>query len=337
CMRFSNLRNYLPDDSSTAKNSDIHKLGNIKDYCSNGKSEETGCKTDIDKINGACLWLFEQLILKNKKGINMAEYIIIWLSYMLNLKNDKKIKNFNDFYTNYIEKNGYYIKCDNRGNDCSDELKEITKYTNYKEIIDTKKELLNINFEYLSKFYDAFKSLCNMYTELAAGESKCKKCLENANEFVKTYDELNKNSNITKDNPYYQVLSTLSNDYDNFKNYCNENKVDCSDIPSLSPINTKENGVQNYGKISEQNRQSFENISEVTSSSSSITSKLVPVLSIFGAIAFFLGISYKVNNKNLKNYFHYIYANVNKKIIRFLTFYTSIHYLDFGNEFKKNI
>ncbi|VTZ71868.1 PIR protein [Plasmodium yoelii] len=286
CKRFNNLRNYLPDDSSKAKNSDIHKLGNIKDYCSNGESEETGCKTDIDKINGACLWLFEQLILKNKKGINMAEYIIIWLSYMLNLKNDKKIKNFNEFYTNYIEKNRYYTNCDNAGKACGNSLKEITGYTNYKEIIDKKKELLSINFGYLSKFYDAFKSLCNMYTELAAGESKCEKCLKNANEFVKTYDELNKHPNITKDSPYYQVLSTLSNDYNNFKNYCNMNDVDCSDIPPLPDIKTAQNPVQS-------SEPSPELSSEVTSSSSSITNKLIPVLSIIVAIPIFLGIFYK--------------------------------------------
>ncbi|VTZ71608.1 PIR protein [Plasmodium yoelii] len=286
CMRFNNLRTYLPDDLSTAKNSDIHKLGNIKNYCSNGKSDGTGCKNDLDKINGACLWLFDQLLLKNKYNINMAEYIIIWLSYMLNLKNDQKIKNFNDFYTNYIENNTYYTNCDNAGKDCSDSLQKITGYTNYKDIIDKKKELMSINWEYRSKFYDAFKSLCNMYTELLAENSKCEKCLENANEFVKTYDELNKNPNINKDSLYYQVLSTLSNDYNNFKNYCNMNDVDCSDIPPLPDIKTAQNPVQS-------SEPSPELSSEVTSSSSSITNKLIPVLSIIVAIPIFLGIFYK--------------------------------------------
>ncbi|ETB59980.1 hypothetical protein YYC_02819 [Plasmodium yoelii 17X] len=285
-MRFDNLRKYLPDELNIPTKNDIHSLGHIKNYCSNGESGGTGCKTDLDKINGACLWLFDQLFVKNENSINMAEYIIIWLSYMLNLKNDKKITNFNDFYTNYIEKNRYYIKCDNGGNDCSDKLKNNTEYTNYKEIIDKKKELLNINFGDMSKFYDAFKSLCNMYIELDASDPKSKKNLENAKEFVKTYDELNKHSNITKDGPYYQLLSTLSNDYDNFKNYCSMNKVDCSNMPPLSPINTKENDVQSSAHNHVHN-------SGVTSSSSSITNKLIPVLSIIGVIGFLLGISYK--------------------------------------------
>ncbi|VTZ73063.1 PIR protein [Plasmodium yoelii] len=286
CRRFNTLRNYLPDDLSKHATNDIHKLGNIKKYCSNGESDGTGCKNDLDKINGACLWLFDQLLLKNKNSINMAEYIIIWLIYMLNQKKYEGINDFNDFYTKYIQNNRYYIKCDNDGADCGNSLKIITEYTNYKEIIDIKKELLNINFEYLSKFYDAFKSLCNMYTELHAGESKCEKCLENAKEFVKTYDELNKHPNITKDSPYYQVLSTLSNDYHNFKNYCDDNGVDCSDIQPLSPIKVKENSVQSSAHHHVHN-------SGVTSSSSSITNKLIPVLSIIVAIPIFLGIFYK--------------------------------------------
>ncbi|VTZ78684.1 PIR protein [Plasmodium yoelii] len=293
CMRFDTLRKYLPDELNKSTNLDFKSLGNFMNYCSNGESKGTECKTELDKINAACLWLFEQLILKNKNDINMAEYIIIWLSYMLNLKNDQKINNLNDFYTNYIENNTYYTNCDNGGKNCSDKLQKTTGYTNYKEIIDKKKELLSINLGDMSKFYDAFKSLCNMYTELRAGESNCEKCLENAKEFVKTYDEFNKNSNITKDSPYYQVLSTLSNDYHNFKNYCSMNNVDCSNMPHLSPINIKENGVQSSGKIFEQNGQGFEQISEVPSSSSSITSKLIPVLSIIVAIPIFLGIFYK--------------------------------------------
>ncbi|CDS45020.1 PIR protein [Plasmodium yoelii] len=277
CMRFDNLRKFLPDELNISTKNDINSLGNIKKYCSNGESEETGCKTDIDKINGACLWLFDQLLLKNKNNINMAEYIIIWLIYMLNLKNDKKIKNFNDFYTNYIEKNRYYIKCDNSGNDCSDKLKINTGYTNYKGIIDKKNELLNINFEHVPKLYDAFKSLCIMYTEISASDRKDKKYLENAKNFVNKYNELN-NPNNTKDSAYYQVLSTLSNDYNNFKNYCIIINDNCSDIPLLSDIKTTQNS---------------ETSSKVTPSSSSVTNKLIPVLSIIVAIPIFFGIFYK--------------------------------------------
>ncbi|CDS44551.1 PIR protein [Plasmodium yoelii] len=296
CGRFDKLRNYLPDDLSKPKNDDIHSLGSIKDYCSNVESEGTGCKTDLDKINGGCLWLLEQNIINNIDSLSKDQfkiiiiYIMIWLSYMVNLKKDDEITNLNDFYTKYIETNTHYNNCKKRKNnyydDCSSSLKDKMGYNNFKDFIEKNEYLKNIGIN-MSNFYAAFKSLCNMYTELDANETKCKKCLENAKEFVKKYDELNKNPNITKDSPYYQVLSTLSNDYDNFKNYCTENKVDCSDIPSISPINTKENSVQRSAHNHVQN-------SGVTSSNSSVTNKLVPVLSIIIiAIPIFFGIFYK--------------------------------------------
>ncbi|CDS44874.1 PIR protein [Plasmodium yoelii] len=286
CRRFDTLRNYLPDDLSKPITSDINRLGNIKNYCSNEESGKTECKTDLDKINGGCIWLFEQLFVKNQNDINIVEYIIIWLSYKLNQKLHEGINNLNDFYEAHIMNNTYYNKCDNGGQDCSNSLKEIMGYTNYKEIIDNKKELLNTNFEYMSKFYDAFKSLCNMYTELNANDTTDKKYLENAKEFVKKYKQLNEDSGISGDSSYRQILSTLSNDYNNFKNYCSRSKVDCSDIPLLPDIKTKENGVQNSDPSSE-------HISEVTSSSSSIKNKLIPFVSIIVAIPIFLGIFYK--------------------------------------------
>ncbi|CDU16391.1 PIR protein [Plasmodium yoelii] len=286
CRRFDTLRNYLPDElDKTAL--ELESLSSLNNYCSNGESEETKCKTDLDKINAGFLWLFDQLFVKNKKDdINIAEYIIIWLSYMLNLKKESKITKLNDFYSNYIEINTHYTNCNNDSRDPSKSLKGITGYNNYKEIIDKKKELFNINSEYMSKFYDAFKTLCNMYTELDANKPNNKNYLDCAKKFVEKYKKFNGDSRIIGDNSYKQILSTLSNDYNNFKNFCSSSSIDCSDVPSLPDINT----IQNPALSSEPSPElSF----EVTSSSSSIASKLIPVLSIFGAIAIFLGISYK--------------------------------------------
>ncbi|EAA22596.1 putative yir2 protein [Plasmodium yoelii yoelii] len=285
-MRFNNLRSYLPDDLSKGTTSDINTLGNIKNYCSNRKSGGTECKTDLDKINGGCIWLFEQLFVKNKiKNINIVGYIMIWLSYMLSIKNIKEFKNLNEFYNKHIENKPYYINCDNNGTDCSKSLKEITGYANYKEIIDKKKEFLNINFEDVSKLYDAFKSLCIMYTEISVSDRNDKKYLENAKKFVEKYENLKNDSNNTKDSAYYQVLSTLSNDYNNFKKYCIRINDNCSDIPLLSDTKTTQ--------ISEPSSETSPELSFEVTSSSSITNKLIPVLSIIGVIGFLLGISYK--------------------------------------------
>ncbi|ETB56402.1 hypothetical protein YYC_05830 [Plasmodium yoelii 17X] len=86
--------------------------------------------------------------------------------------------------------------------------------------------------------------------------------LNNATMFVNKYTEL-KNDYNTEGTAYSQILSTLSTDYDNLKNKC-------SNIPSLLEI-TSNIYAQRF---------------EVTSSSS-ITNKLIIILLIFAAIAFF--------------------------------------------------
>ncbi|SCO60658.1 Plasmodium variant antigen protein Cir/Yir/Bir, putative [Plasmodium berghei] len=142
-----------------------------------------------------------------------------------------------------------------------------------------------------------------MYNELDTSKPTCKKYLENGEEFVKKHEKLN-NPNNTKDSAYYKVLYTLSNDYNNFKKYC-DNSVDCNDTPLLPEIKTTQNSVQN-------SELSFED----TSSSSSITNKLIPVLSIIVAIPIFLEIVYKINNKGFINYFRgYLYVIIKKYII----------------------
>ncbi|SCL81532.1 Plasmodium variant antigen protein Cir/Yir/Bir, putative, partial [Plasmodium berghei] len=187
-------------------------------YCPNGDSGNTKeCKTDLDKINAACLWLFQQNIIINIDSLSKEKseafiiYIMIWLSYMLNLKNVNNIKSLKDFYTNHIKNNTHYTTCNKSDNYCSNSLKNKTGYNNFKEFIKRNECFMSINITDMSNFY-----------------------------------------------------------------------VDCSDIPSLSPINTTQNPVQ-----------SSEPSSKVTSSSSSIKNKLILVLSILVAIPICLGISYK--------------------------------------------
>ncbi|CDS44109.1 YIR protein, partial [Plasmodium yoelii] len=273
CEQFDTLRNYLPDDLENYESVDFNQNKDIKYYCSNGESEDTKCKTDLDKINAGCLWLFEQLFVKNGKNINIVQYIIIWLSYKLNKKKYEGITNLNEFYTKYIENNRHYTDCKQDGKDCSKSLNDSIGYKNYKEIINVRKGLLSTNIEKISKIYDAFKSLCNLYNEIGDDNKNCKNYLYDDNEFVKKYNELNKDSGSTKDDAYCQVLSTLSNDYNNLKIFCDSNNIDCSNITFLTSTKTEGNGVQS-------SEESSGPSSEVTSSSSLITSKLIPVLLI---------------------------------------------------------
>ncbi|CDU16017.1 PIR protein [Plasmodium yoelii] len=261
CRKFLLVRNWFPDRLINGK---YHFNGDniFKEYCTSNS-----CDGDLEKINAGCLFLFDSFfkdasVFKNHNNINIADYIIIWLSYMLNLKkNVEGITNIQHFY-------GTSINSDNR---YKNTITGIPGHDNYKDLIDKKKELMDIPNEKMSKLYNLFKILCDIYTNFDDNNPDCAKYIQNANQFVKTYQELNGDSNNTDSSLYRKILYNLSIDYGNFKTKCKE-------IPSLLDTKTEQTSAQ---------------ISEDTSSSSSITSKLFIVLSIFGAIAFFLGISYK--------------------------------------------
>ncbi|SCL84124.1 CIR protein [Plasmodium chabaudi chabaudi] len=199
----------------------------------------------------------------------LAEYAILWLCYKLNQKQSIKFKNLKDFYDKHIKDNDNIYNNDIAG---------VNAYNSYKGIINEKINTKTININEMSIFYDLLKLLCDIYTEFDSNNSDCTKCSQKANEFVESYKKLNGDSGIDKDSPYYQVLSTLSNGYNNLKDKC-------SKFQSLPPIKIAHSSVKSHADNSV-------HISEATSSSSSIASKLIPILSIF-SIPIFLGIAYK--------------------------------------------
>ncbi|CDS44474.1 PIR protein [Plasmodium yoelii] len=264
-------------------NSFSNKLGSNKEYqiiingnILSGYCSSNNCISDLEKINAGCLYLLDAFfkdpdLFKSvaKSNIDIVEYIIIWLSYMLSLKKQVgNTSNLQYFYNTYINNNMY--------------KKSITGveqyYKNYKDLIDKTKNLINMDMSNISELYDAFKILCNMYLEFDEESPNCNKHSGKANEFVEKYKKIKEDPNVIEGSPYYKLLSTLSNDYDNLKNKCDS-------FPPLSSIEKTKNNVN----LSERTEQ----ISQDASSSSSTTNKLFIVLSIFGAIAFFLGISYK--------------------------------------------
>ncbi|SCL85998.1 Plasmodium variant antigen protein Cir/Yir/Bir, putative, partial [Plasmodium berghei] len=194
CRRFLLVRNWFPDQLNSEGKYYFNGDENFNKYCSNQK-----CDSDLEKINAACLF------------------------YMLNLKKNERNKNLEYFNKIYINNDKYQTSIDKVG-DCS----------NYKDLIDKKKYFLDISNENMSKIYNLFKILCNMYTDFDKKNPDCAKYIPKANEFVKNYQELYGDSSITEDSPYYKLLSTLSNDYDNFKKECSD--ANCKDIPPLQLI-----------------------------------------------------------------------------------------------------
>ncbi|CDU17380.1 YIR protein, partial [Plasmodium yoelii] len=233
CKQFKNVWEDFPDTLSS-EDYQFKSDERSKTYCNNIK-----CDNNVEKIHAVCLFLFNALLgsssfkSNGNSNINIVEYIMIWLSYMLSsIKNTGNSSSLQFFFSVYINGGNYY--------------------SNYKNLIDKNNYFLNMDKSIISKFYNAFKSLCNLYIQIDKDNHNCKNYLKDDNEFIKKYEELKKDSNITKNDSYSQLLSTLLNDYNKLKDKCSD-----------------------------------------TSSSSSIANKLFIVLSIFGAIAILLGVSYK--------------------------------------------
>ncbi|ETB56398.1 hypothetical protein YYC_05827 [Plasmodium yoelii 17X] len=277
CSNFDYLRNYLPDELSDNPKLELKSIKNYNNYCPNDN-----CNTDLDKITVGFLWLLGECYsaLKNKVHENSINaffiYLISWLSYKLNQNLGHGFIKINDFYTNSVMNSGKYSKF----------TTEAYRFSGIDEFIDKQSDFLNINIEDMSKFYDVFKLLCSMHGNLATNKND--DALFNANDFVKNYARLKNDHNI-EGAAGSKILPVLSTGYNNLK-------AKCKNCPSLPETEAEISALA----------------SEYISSSSSIGSKFFTVLSIFGAIAFFLGISYKVNNKELKKNY-YIYANINKQ------------------------
>ncbi|VTZ73073.1 PIR protein [Plasmodium yoelii] len=217
CDIINVANNYVVDDpNNPGKYNSTHFLSTV--------FYDNNCDSDDQKLSSsfiALLTLFnDKNNNKNLEGDKLVEYAILWLCYKLNQKKENITTIFNEFYTKYIETNSCYKQ---KINDNSDSDNKISK-----DVIKKKIESMDIDIKDISNFYDAFKSLCNMYNEIGAEPNiECKTCLENARELFEKYEKLKNALDINKGNSYYQLLSSLSNDYKIFENKYSDK---CSNI-----------------------------------------------------------------------------------------------------------
>ncbi|CDU16863.1 YIR protein, partial [Plasmodium yoelii] len=242
CKTFAPLRNVISNSDKGVSYQFTHNE-DYKVHCTNGN-----CDNDTDKVNARCLYIFDAFF-KNKSAfeteangnIYIVQYILIWLSYVLSLIESEENGSLNEFYNKYIENGESYKK----------EINDVTTYKNYRDLIDRNNYILSMDKSIISKLYDAFSTLCDIYIEVDTSNSNCEKSSEKVNQFVETYKKIIIDHNIGENIRYFYVLINLLTDYDNLKKNC--------DIFPPTP---------DIKKI----------ISEATSSS--ITSKLIPILSI---------------------------------------------------------
>ncbi|WBY54854.1 PIR protein [Plasmodium yoelii yoelii] len=277
CEKFQVIRNAILDEVDSKRNYQFKNENFLNSYCDNGS-----CDGSFDKISAGCLYLFDAFFGGYKpfndvanRNINIVDYILIWLRYMLDLTRIGENDNIDPFYEIYI----YNVKKYN------EKIDGVSGYQNYKDLIDIKKNLMSIDIKAMSKFYDAFILLCDICTGVDENSSKCDNNLEKAKKFAKKYDELNEDYNNGRDNPYNQLLSTLSYDYYNFQSICN-------DFPLLPTYSRK----------------------------FVIKSTLISIGFIFVAVSIFLGIAYKYSllgfrKRSQKQCLRERIKNIKKKLI----------------------
>ncbi|ETB58563.1 hypothetical protein YYC_03854, partial [Plasmodium yoelii 17X] len=207
CESINSIDKYFDGDLNNSGNDASGRLLSL--YC-----PDNTCSSDEEKIISGFIMLLNTL--ENLENDKIIEYAILWLSYKLNQKKENEITKLYDFYTENIEKNSCY-----KGN--------IPNDINMDDI-GNKIKSMDIDIKDISNFYDAFKSLCNMYSEIDE-ISECKTCLENAGEFFEKCEKVKNTLDITKGSSYLQLWSSLSNDYKNFDSNYNSNW--CNNAPSV--------------------------------------------------------------------------------------------------------
>ncbi|CDS44085.1 PIR protein [Plasmodium yoelii] len=211
CDAINTIDNYFVDDLNNQGEN------NYRDSLNTFFPNSDSCSGEENIIYGFIL-LLNMFGSENLESDKIVEYASLWLSYKLNQKKKIGITKLYDFYTENIENNSCY-----KGN--------IPNNIN-KDIIDSKIRSMDIDIKDISNFYDAFKSLCNIYSEInAENNTECKTCLENAGEFFEKCEKVKNVFDITKGSSYLQLWLSLSKDYKNFEN--NYNSHWCSNVPSF--------------------------------------------------------------------------------------------------------
>ncbi|SCL96129.1 CIR protein [Plasmodium chabaudi adami] len=253
-----------PNDSGL-NSEDYSELNKYCHFLNNGNGQK--CKNYEEIIISTFITFLVSFISSNGEEYldrdKLAEYAILWLCYQLNKKTDNTIDNLNKLYNIYIKGNEVNIK----------EISGAEAYNSCNDIINNKIKSENIDVKEMSEIYGAFEKLCKLHTECDEKNNNYTSCSKDAQDFVSEFQKLNDNRSITENDSYSQILSTLFNDYNNFKDDFSKNCSQCSDIATFPDIILPQS-------------------SGFTSPSSSIEKTLIPVLLAF-AIPLFFGIAYK--------------------------------------------
>ncbi|VTZ68598.1 CIR protein [Plasmodium chabaudi chabaudi] len=245
---FVTISNYFDEDKNDGTKTKVTNEA-IHNYCHyKDRSDSNKCFDYYEMTSSGVIYLLENLKKKcNLDDDKLAEYAILWLSYKLKIKENTIIKKLSDFYDSYIETNEYY----------KDKINGDDGLT-YKEIIDKKKDLMDMNISEIFKLDAPFNILYFLYYAYNYDYWDCAKNSNYANSFVNQFNDLNNDPNNKENSSYNKLLSILSDDYNNLQKKC-------TNFPFL-PVYPR---------------------------SFSIKVTLIPITFIFVAIPIFLELAYK--------------------------------------------
>ncbi|EUD69574.1 hypothetical protein YYG_05212, partial [Plasmodium vinckei petteri] len=178
------------------------KYGPTHDYC-HYENTSGKCRDYFELASSGVIHLLKTL--RDKYSLEydkLAEYAILWLSYKLNMQKKRNFDKLNDFYTSYIVNNKCY----------DDKIKGNEDLT-YKEIIDKKKDMMNMNIKEISKFNIPFYILFYLNYVFHDEYLPCKVYSGYAKRFANDFEKLSKDSKNIEESLYNKILSTLSDDY----------------------------------------------------------------------------------------------------------------------------
>ncbi|SCL88547.1 Plasmodium variant antigen protein Cir/Yir/Bir, putative, partial [Plasmodium chabaudi adami] len=272
---FVTISGYFYEDENDGTKTQVTN-GAIHNYCHyEDKSGNGKCSDYFQMTSSGVIHLLEKLKKYGLDDDKLAEYAILWLIYKLNIKEKDKLTDLNKFYTDHIEKNKCYN--DNINGDGS----------NYKDIINKKINLMDMNIKEIFKLEPPFNILYYLYYVTRDDQNSfCTEYSKYATKFADQFNGLNNDSNNIKDSSFSQILSTLLNDHNNLINKYGNKCPNFQPLPELTP---KKSSAEKSAKGGEQ--ITLQN-PEATPSSSSILNTVIPVLSAF-AIPVFLGVAYK--------------------------------------------
>ncbi|CDU16866.1 YIR protein [Plasmodium yoelii] len=203
CESINTIDKYFDDDSKNPGEYNFMEL--LNSFLS-----DCNCSSDEEKIISGFIMLLNTL--EDLESDKIVECASLWLSYKLNQKTQNGTTKLYDFYNENIITNSCY-----KGNISTASGQDINT-----DVIENKIKSMNMDIKDISNFYDAFKSLCNMYSEIGEKtNTKCNKCLENAGEFFEKCEKVKNVFDITKGSSYLQLWLSLSKDYKDFENNYN--------------------------------------------------------------------------------------------------------------------